>query len=388
MAKGVPFVVLTVISLLLLKRNEMSNAAISFFAAWFYLPWLLTPWMSRRMHHSDIRRWIIGSQLAMTLLLLALSLCLSSASLVPLMVCLLLLSFVCATHDTASRLLLDEYSYAREATRRIGRLSYFFSLIVAQGLLIMLGGNMEVLTRDISYSWSIVLCMATGLMLLLTGYHFIQLPKPEEESQGQTSTMQDKQTGKFCAFCLLYLLPYGLIIMMATLFLIDLPHTGGLGLSPAEYGLAMGTVGIIGAFVGGSVGRRAIHAIGLRACIWLMTAAMTVPSIIYWALSIHQDSQLFTICLSILIAQFAIGFGTMAFRAYIIYIMKASSALWMGIAMSALAGLLPGLVAGWLQEAVGYPTFFLIAIGCSLSAFIASAIVWKNIPAEIGKPLT
>ena len=47
-------------------------------------------------------------------------------------------------------------------------------------------------------------------------------------------------------FMLLYRMPEGLLAKVSALFLIDAGHNGGLGLSPQEYGLVQGTVGVVG----------------------------------------------------------------------------------------------------------------------------------------------
>ena len=55
-------------------------------------------------------------------------------------------------------------------------------------------------------------------------------------------------------FMLFYRMPEGLLAKVSALFLIDAVHKGGLGLSPAEYGLVQGTVGVVGLTLGGILG--------------------------------------------------------------------------------------------------------------------------------------
>lgn len=55
-------------------------------------------------------------------------------------------------------------------------------------------------------------------------------------------------------FIIFFRMPEGLMEKVSALFLIDSGHNGGLGLSPQEYGLVQGTVGIIGVSLGGILG--------------------------------------------------------------------------------------------------------------------------------------
>lgn len=55
-------------------------------------------------------------------------------------------------------------------------------------------------------------------------------------------------------FIVLFRLPEAFLSKVTTLFLIDSGHNGGLGLSPQEYGLVQGTVGVIGVALGSILG--------------------------------------------------------------------------------------------------------------------------------------
>ena len=55
-------------------------------------------------------------------------------------------------------------------------------------------------------------------------------------------------------FLLLYRLPEAILTKICPLFLTEKVSLGGLGLSTSEYGLAYGTLGVIGLLLGGILG--------------------------------------------------------------------------------------------------------------------------------------
>ena len=103
-------------------------------------------------------------------------------------------------------------------------------------------------------------------------------------------------------------MPEGLLAKVSALFLVDYQHNGGLGLSDSEYGLAQGTVGIIGLTLGGILGGIAASRHGLKRWLWPMVMAITLPDIVYVYLSYAIPLNLFVISTIIFIEQFDYSF--------------------------------------------------------------------------------
>ena len=187
-------------------------------------------------------------------------------------------------------------------------------------------------------------------------------------------------------FMLLYRMPEGLLVKVSALFLIDSVHNGGLGLSPQEYGLVQGTVGVIGLTLGGILGGMAVGKDGLRRWLWPMVCAITLPDIVYVYMSYAMPSSLFIINVCVFFEQFGYGFGFTAYMLYLIYYSQGAyktSHYALCTAFMALSMMIPGLFAGQLQEAVGYKTFFIIVMICCSVTFLITAFL--KIDPKFGK---
>jgi PAT family beta-lactamase induction signal transducer AmpG len=51
----------------------------------------------------------------------------------------------------------------------------------------------------------------------------------------------------------------------------------------------------------------------------------------------------------------------------------------------ALSMILPGLVAGYIQEAIGYEKFFWMVISCSVATFFVTFLARRIVDANYGK---
>lgn len=118
---------------------------------------------------------------------------------------------------------------------------------------------------------------------------------------------------------LFYRMPEGLLAKVSALFLIDAGHNGGLGLSPAEYGLVQGTVGVVGLTIGGILGGIAASRDGLKQWLWPMVCAITLPDVVYVYLSYALPTDLMVINVCVFVEQFGYGFGFSAYMLYLIY---------------------------------------------------------------------
>ena len=88
----------------------------------------------------------------------------------------------------------------------------------------------------------------------------------------------------------------------------------------------------------------------------------------------------------VFVEQFGYGFGFTAYMLYLIYYSQGeykTSHYALCTALMALSMMLPGLVAGWLQELVGYLWFFIIVVLLCAMTFVVAAFV--KIDPEFGK---
>jgi PAT family beta-lactamase induction signal transducer AmpG len=177
---------------------------------------------------------------------------------------------------------------------------------------------------------------------------------------------------------LFYRMPEGLLAKVSALFLIDSQANGGLGLSPAEYGLVQGTVGMIGLTLGGILGGIVASRDGLKRWLWPMVCAITLPDLVYVYLAYMLPSSLWVVNICVFLEQFGYGFGFSAYMLYLIYYSQGehkTSHYALCTAFMALSMMIPGLFAGALQEAVGYPVFFLIVMLACVMTYVVTAFL-------------
>ena len=94
---------------------------------------------------------------------------------------------------------------------------------------------------------------------------------------------------------------------------------GGLGLSPQEFGLANGTIGLIGLLLGGIVGGVLVSRDGMKKWLWPMVCAITLPDVVYIILSYTLISDMTIVSLCLFIEQFGYGLGFTALTLYMLY---------------------------------------------------------------------
>jgi PAT family beta-lactamase induction signal transducer AmpG len=158
-AAGVPYIIVNSVSVVLYKKLGIDNAQIGLWTSLLYLPWVIKMlWGPLIDIYSTKRRWILYTQLAMTVCLgcLALSLQLPNFFAVSLLV-LAIAAFISATQDTAIdgfyMLALDQEAQAFF----VGIRSTFYriAMLFGSGLLVFLSGQLESSLHNSSLSWAI-----------------------------------------------------------------------------------------------------------------------------------------------------------------------------------------------------------------------------------------
>ena len=198
------------------------------------------------------------------------------------------------------------------------------ALLFGCGVMSMVGGNMEVVTRNIRYSWSFVFYVMAGVELFLWLWHALFLPggphgyaKPKptmglhrgEFRETMRRMLQRKDDIATLMFLPLFLLPETLLALTAPLFVIAKPHNDGLGMSPQEFAYAQGTAAVIAITVGYILGIYAIRRHGLRR--WLLPSALllAVPGAALLFLSYNTAAPLSIVSASLTAGHAALGFA-------------------------------------------------------------------------------
>ena len=405
-AEGLPYVAVMTVSLILYKQLGLSNADITFYTSWLYLPWVIKPLWSPFVDVVKTKRWwiltmevLIGAAFGGVAFTIPTSFWLQGS-----LFFFWVMAFSSATHDIAADGFYMLGLNAHQQTFYVGIRSTFYRLatIFGQGVLVMIAGNLQVVYRGaISYSWSLMFYLVMGLFLGLWIWHCVSLPHPIEDAprrDASAASIMRESLSTFVTFfqkpqwlvgvlfMLLYRMPEGLLAKVSSLFLVDSPPAGGLGLSPQEYGLVQGTVGVIGLTIGGILGGILASRDGLKKWLWPMVMAITLPDVVYVYLSYVLPSSLFVVNACVFVEQFGYGFGFTAYMLYLIYYSRGefkTAHYAFCTAFMALSMMIPGLFAGALQELVGYRHFFIIVMACCAVTFIVTAFL--KVDSDFGK---
>ena len=437
-AEGVPYFVVNNISVMMFTKMGVPNGDMAFFTTLLYFPWFLKGVWSPLVDVVRTKRWwIVTMQVLLTALMVLLTLTLPHPSVdviqtgqTPIsiftltLVLFIIAAFASATHDIAAD---GYYMLAHSPSSQaafIGIRSTFYRIasVFGQGVLVYIAGHIEKSTGDIPYSWRVTLGVSAVVFFLITIYHTFFLPHSDEDRPRQSSaenvkSIEDgvqKGNGKDAksasnwselaesfvtfikkpnvlwaiAFMLLYRLPEGFLIKMCQPFLVHGTETGALGLSTELVGLIYGTFGVIALLAGGIVGGIVASKIGLKRSLWIMAACMTLPCLTFVYLAIYQPDNIVIISIALCVEQFGYGFGFTAYMLYMMYFSEGefkTSHYAICTAFMALSMMLPGFVAGYIQEAIGYVNFFWMVMACCVATVAVTFIVRGQIDEQYGR---
>ncbi|MBO6252026.1 MAG: MFS transporter, partial [Bacteroidaceae bacterium] len=248
---------------------------------------------------------------------------------------------------------------------------------------------------SVNIAWSITFYTISALFIAFFLYHKFVLPRPSIDTASTNTTVRNIVQEFFATFAsffrkkhgliailfmLLYRLPEAQLVKLINPFLLDPVEQGGLGLSTSEVGFVYGTIGIIGLTIGGIIGGICASKGGLQRWLWPMALSLVLPNLVYVLLSFYQPQSITLVSLSVFIEQFGYGFGFTAYMLYLIHYSRgpqATAHYAICTAFMALGMMLPGMVAGWLQEQLGYVGFFSWVMLCCVATLIACGLIKK-----------
>lgn len=395
-AEGIPYFIVNNISLVMFKNMGMPNGMLAFYTSLLYLPWVIKPLWSPFVDIIKTKRWwILAMQILMSAAMLLLPFLLpqesgeaisSSPLLFVTLVIFWITAFASATHDIAADGFYMLGLNPNKQAEFVGIRSTFYRLssIFGQGVLVALAGYLESRTSDVHMAWKITLILSAAIFACVTLYHTRALPVPASDKTSNATTASEilkefgrtfvtffRKKGVLIAmlFMLLYRLPEAFLVKMMNPFLLDSAAEGGLGMSTQDVGIIYGTVGVAALTVGGILGGIAASRWGLKKSLWPMALSLTLPCLSFVFLAAYQPDNLWIIGSCVALDQFGYGFGFTAYMLYLIYFSEGefkTAHYSLCTAFMALSMMLPGLVAGYVQEWLGYTSFFVFVMICCL----------------------
>ena len=440
LAEALPYVAVMVIATTMYKRLGLSNTDLALYTSWLYLPWVIKPLWSPFIAAIKTERWwilvmqlLIGAGFAGIAFTLPTSYWRKGS-----LAFFWLLAFASATHDIAADGLYILGLSTHDQSLYVGIRSTFYRIgnIFGQGLLVMLAGWLEH-SQSVPMAWSITFLVLAGLFIALWLWHSFSLPRPnrpsplplpcregsdyptsdETKTASQTHSapsLQGRAGGGSSSafwlalrtfftkphiltallFMLLFRFPEGQLVKIANPFLLDSAEAGGLALSTEAVGFVYGTIGIIGLTLGGLLGGWCVSRHGLKRWLWPMVLAISLPDLVYVYLAYAAPSfaaagdhaPLVTVNLCVFVEQFGYGFGFTAYMLYLVYFSqgeRSTAVFSICTAMQALGMMIPGMIAGWMADHLGYQRFFWWVMACCLVTFAVSALI--KIDPDYGK---
>ena len=414
LAEALPYVAVMVIATTMYKRLGLSNTDLALYTSWLYLPWVIKPLWSPFIAAIRTERWwvlvmqlLIGAGFAGIAFTLPTSFWLQGS-----LAFFWLLAFASATHDIAADGLYIIGLDSHDQSLYVGIRSTFYRIgtIFGQGLLVMLAGWLE-RSHAVAAAWSITFFVLAGVFVALWLWHSVALPKVKCSAVDNAKADDKQVVGAFVGednsghrrlsffsefwlalktfftkphivsallFMLLFRFPEGQLVKIANPFLLDTTEAGGLALSTEAVGFVYGTIGIIGLTIGGLLGGWCVSRHGLKRWLWPMVLSISLPDLVYVFLASTADPSFFVVNLCVFIEQFGYGFGFTAYMLYLVYFSqgeRSTAVFSICTAMQALGMMLPGMIAGWMADHLGYLRFFWWVVGCCLVTFVVSAFI-------------
>ena len=424
-AEGVPYFIVNNISVMMFTKMGVPNGAMAFFTTLLYFPWFLKGLWSPVVDVVKTKRWwIISMQILLTASMVLLTLTLphpdqatidggnTSMGIFTITLILFIIgAFASATHDIAADgfYMLAHSQSSQAAFIGIRSVFYRVASVFGQGVLVYIAGSLEKSGGDIPAAWQITLGVSAAVFFVITMYHIFMLPRSKDDkprvnlANASSNPLKDnlvemghsfktfftkKGVLLAIAFMLLYRLPEGFLIKLCQPFLVHSTEVGGLGLSTEVVGTVYGLFGVIALLLGGILGGIYSSRVGLKKSLWVMAACMTLPCLTFVYLAIFQPTNIVIITVALCIEQFGYGFGFTAYMLYMMYFSEGefkTSHYAICTAFMALSMMLPGFVAGYIQEAIGYVNFFWMVMVCCIATLVVTYFVDKKIDPNYGR---
>ena len=387
--QAIPATLVREVTTLVYKDLGLPNARIALWVSLLGLPWMLKMFWSPVVDlNFTRRRWVLAAQALIVAALAGLAATWRLPVFFPVTLAILfVIGLASATHDIALDGLYLLALAKQQQAYFIGVQSGCFRTgrLLCTGALVFVAGMLQQNGLAVSASWTVVFAVAAALYGAGAVYARFFVPRPANDVPVRCQpesvpvlvafTTFFRQPGIIAvlAFILFYRFGEAMVTMIAPLFLRDAATAGGMGLTVAEVGVINGVAGIAGIIVGGIAGGTIIGRSGLRRSFWPLVIGMHAPNLLYvWAAATHPP----TWCLYgvAFVDQFGYGFG---FAGYSVYLMQVAqrgnfrtSHYAIATGLGALTIMLAGILAGYLQQSVGYVGFFVSVCVCTIPGML------------------
>jgi PAT family beta-lactamase induction signal transducer AmpG len=390
--QGLPVIVVQQFSVLLFKSLGVANDAIGLWTSLIAWPWILKMlWGPFVDTHGEKRAWVFVLQAGITVLLAGTAFAVTGPSFLAATLTLLFLTaLLSATHDIA----LDGYYLLALRPQQqaffMGIRSACFrgAMIFCNGGLVILAGLWERGGMAIAASWQRAILVGAAVYGVLALWGCLVAPRLAHD--GPVARRQGGEPGAFAgffgqprapaivAFILVYRFGESMLTKMSGPFLLDPRDQGGLGFDTVQVGAILGNVGVASLVLGGLIGGIVIARAGLRACVWPMVLLMNLPNVLYvWAA--HAQPGPGPIYAITAVEQFTYGLGMAPYMVFCMYVSQRSrfqaSHYAIATGLMALGAMAAGIASGYVQQALGYPGFFVVVCIATIPGMLLLPVI-------------
>ena len=396
LAEGIPYFLVTSISVTLFAQLGVPNSEMALFTSLIAFPWVVKPLWSPFVDVLRTKRWwVLTMQILMAVTVALLAWLAPQGHFTMALILFTITAFCSATHDIAAdgyyMIALSEH----DQSAYVGLRSTFYRIanIFCQSVLLMLVGWMQKRT-DIPSSWTFALLICSGLLALIALWHTWQMPKVESGKSivesgkiwrevGQVFAEFFKKPGIVLALCfmLIYRLPEALLLKLCNPFFLATREQGGLGITVDTIGEITG-IGVVLMLLGGIGGGIWASKTGLKRAIIPMALCLTLPCIVYVYFAQFQPTAFWILSLCVGLEQLGYGLGYTACMLYMIHVADGAyktAHFSICTAFMFLGLMLPGMIAGYIQEATGYLGFFWIVMACCVPSIAVTWLVYRKL---------
>jgi PAT family beta-lactamase induction signal transducer AmpG len=389
--QGLQFFVVMLIAGLMFKSMGVANDQIARWTGLMGLAWAFKPLWSPFLELARSKKAVVVAMQfsgAVGLALLAGALQLPNWFAASIAV-LFLLAYLSATHDIAcDGLYMASLSETQQAAYAGWQGAFFnASKFLTLGGLLVLAGHLEK-GMGVFNAWSLIFVLLAVLLALLAAWNAKALPGTLNLGAQDISAasiartlreviadfLQKKGIWLFIGFIILFRFAEGQVQTIGPLFLIEARDRGGLGLTTEQVGGIYGTAGTAAFLVGSILGGYFTAWLRLRRAMPILIVAMAVPNIVFWWLSGHLPTDLWTIGVAVAVEMAGYGFG---FVGMILFIMQVvapgrfqTAHYALGSGVMQLGFIFSKTISGDLQLSMGYENFFLWTIVAGLPVLL------------------
>lgn len=396
LAEGIPYFLVTSISVTLFAQLGVPNSEMALFTSLIAFPWVVKPLWSPFVDVLRTKRWwVLTMQIMMAVTVALLAWLAPQGHFTIALILFTITAFCSATHDIAAdgyyMIALNEH----DQSAYVGLRSTFYRIanIFCQSLLLMMVGWLQKRT-DIAGSWTYALLLCSGILSLIAVWHSWKMPKVEVignrlevrdiwREVGHVFAAFFKKPGIVLALCfmLIYRLPEALLLKLCNPFFLAAREQGGLGITVDTIGEITG-IGVVLMLLGGIGGGIWASKTGLKKAIIPMALCLTLPCIVYVYFAQFQPASFWILSVCVGLEQLGYGLGYTACMLYMIHVADGAhktAHFSICTAFMFLGLMLPGMIAGYIQETVGYLGFFWIVMVCCVPSIAVTWLVYRKL---------